>query len=259
MNETTALALRESPKRMLQIEAYRAAALRANAIARDLRLESDDDVAQATVDRKAIKDGIAAIAAHVKSRAWLPDDDTRAVFSALEAAESSVKDEAKRLSGMLAARIELIDEAIKDRTRRENARIAAEYERARLEAAAAARAAAAAAAAEDPFEEAPPPAEVYVEPQKAVTHVKVGAAKSTVKTTPVKCELWLDPDLPPEQALAAAVQELAAKWPHALTLNSAVAKAEFAALQARGQVERPSEAGTIVHGVRFYVDLVVSG
>ncbi len=114
MNETTALALRESPKRMLQIEAYRTAALRANAIARDLRLESDDDVAQATVDRKAIKDGIAAIAAHVKSRAWLPDDDTRAVFSALEAAESSVKDEAKRLSGMLAARIELIDEAIKD-------------------------------------------------------------------------------------------------------------------------------------------------
>lgn len=259
MNEATALALRECPKKMLALEQYRQAAIRANAVPSDLKLESEDDVATATVDRKTIKDGIAALGMHVRSRAWLPDDETRNLLASLEAAEQSVKDEAKRLSGMLQARVDTIDEAIKDRTRRENARIAEEQARARREAEEAARAAAEAAAAAAPGEEAPPPAEVYVEPEKAVTHVKVGAAKSTVKTSPVKCELWLDPALPPEQALAASVQELAAKWPHALTVNTQVLKAEFAALMARGQVERPSEAGTVLNGVRFYVDLVVSG
>lgn len=259
MNETTAIALRECPKRMLALEEYRRAAQRANLIKPDLILVSEDDVAAATVDRKTIKDGISALATHVKSRAWLPDDETRQVLAALEAAEQSVKDESKRLTGMLTARVEIIDEAIKARKRREDARIAEEQARARREAAEAARVAAEAAAAEFPGEEAPPPAEVYVAPERAVTHVKVGAAKSTVKSSPVKCELWLDPALPPEQARAAAVQELAAKWPHAIVLDEKVLKAEFAALMARGQVERPSEAGTVINGVRFYTELQVSG
>ena len=57
----------------------------------------------------------------------------------------------------------------------------------------------------------------------------------------------------------AAIREVAAKWPHLLDLNETKAKAEFNAIVARGDLEPPSEAGTVVGGVRFWRERTVSG
>lgn len=254
MNHNEALvALREPDKALLRLEAYRAAAVRANTIAPDFRIASTDDDDQATVDRKLIKDGIAALDAAVKDRAWLADPTLREMFTALEEAEQRVKAQRDTLKKMLAGRVALLDEAKKDWVRREQRRIAEEAEAAR-KANEAAAAAATAAESEESGDDMPPPppAETFVPTEKAPTLSKVGTAKAVVKTSPVKCELAAGD-------VADRIREVAHYWPHLLDLNTVKAKAEYNALVARGQMEKPSEAGTVVGGIRFYVDLVVSG
>lgn len=254
------VALRDVEKSLRLLDRYQTAAKRANAIGTNIVIKSTDDDEVATADRGIIKDGIKALDEAVKSRAWIADPALAGAFKALEAAEARVKAEAKMLKGLLEGRVNLIDEAKKSWVRAETERRRVEAEQQRLAEEAAAKAAAEAAALAEPDEEAPPPVQVAVAPPEPVQrHSVVGTAKATVKTSPVKCEVWLDPEKQPAQARADAILEIARHWPHLLTLNEVAAKAEFAALVARGQAEKPSEAGTVMGGIRFYVTLVVSG
>lgn len=216
----------------------------AASIGPDFRVTNADDNDIATASRAAIKDGIARI-----------EDGKKALFAPYKEAEKRVTLYFGPLLDRLTLAVKRID-AQKVAFQREQLRAAEEQRRAaeRAQREAAEKAAAAAVADEGPDEDLPPPTpQAFVPtppPPPAVS--KMGDAKSQVRWTPVKCAI-ADGDR------AERIREIAAKWPHLLALNEQIAKAEFAAMVARGDFEQPSEAGTVVCGVRFWRDMSVSG
>lgn len=255
------VALGVPEKFMIGVKAYMDAAARANMVKPDYAVKSQADRDSATMDRATIKAGIKIVEELAKKRAWITDPKVAEAFGVLEAADARAKAEAKRVVGLLKGRVEIIDAAIVTWTRDEE-RKAAEARRLQQEqeAAAAKAAAEAAANAMDPDEEAPIPAQPIVPQAEPVQrHSSIGEAKSTVKSSPVMCELYLDPEVKEEDRLKFALMEVMNKWPYLLKIDEVAAKAECNALIARKAMDKPSEVGTVVGGIRFFTKMLVSG
>jgi hypothetical protein len=253
----TALAVMQTKANALaKAEPIVAALAEAGSIGTGFRITSADDNDLATLSRGKLKAGLKAV-----------KDGLAAAFKEYEALYvEPYKADRKRAEAFFAPVLTRLDGAVQQIdlqmlafVRAEEARVVRERREAQVAADAAARAAAEAQKAAEECgaseEEMPPPGVPQViaaPPAPVVTHTAIGTASATVKTSPVKCEV-----APGDRA--ERIREIARQWPHLLVLDEAKARAEFAALQARGDAEKPSEAGTVVAGIRFYVTRLVSG